>query len=277
MASVKVDGFESSQYFSQIQEYLVKTPSDKKEPLLKKSAGVYQFEVKKDGKTQVWTIDLNGSGSVVLKAPSKKPDILIKLDDKVFVQLAQGKLNGQKAFMQGKLKASGNLSYSGKLDNFLNEARKTGFSSGGAQTTQVSSSPNQGSSSSSGKSIEVDGFKSSQVFKQIKSWMDSLSEEQRKKEVSKTKGLFQIDVKSDSKVQTWTIDLKNQTGDAYLGAPKSKADAIITISDDDFVAMSTGKLTGQKAFMAGKLKVKGQMMLATKLDNVFKSLPKAKL
>lgn len=31
-------------------------------------------------------------------------------------------------------------------------------------------------------------------------------------------------------------------------------------------------ILGQKAYMSGKLKIKGQMMLATKLDTVFKEL-----
>jgi SCP-2 sterol transfer family len=35
-------------------------------------------------------------------------------------------------------------------------------------------------------------------------------------------------------------------------------------------------LLGQKAFMSGKLKIRGQMMLATKLDTVFKQLAPAK-
>ncbi|KAJ9069898.1 hypothetical protein DSO57_1014028 [Entomophthora muscae] len=271
MASVQVDGFESSVYFSQIHEFLTNTPSSQKVPLLKKSAGVYQFDVKKGAKTQVWTIDLNGAGSVITKAPSKKPDIQITLDDAVFVSLVQGKITGQKAFMQGKLKAKGNLSFSGKLDNFLKEARNNGLSGGSSNAGQAPSG------TSDVKSIEVAGFKSSQVFKQVKAWMDSMPSEQRKKEVFKIKGLFQIDVKAGGKVQTWTIDLKNQTGDAYIGAPKSKADAIISIADEDFLSMASGKLNGQKAFMTGKLKVKGQMMLATKLDALFKNLPKSKL
>ena len=33
--------------------------------------------------------------------------------------------------------------------------------------------------------------------------------------------------------------------------------------------------TGQKAYMSGKLKVKGQIMLAMKLDSVFKSIKPA--
>jgi putative sterol carrier protein len=33
-------------------------------------------------------------------------------------------------------------------------------------------------------------------------------------------------------------------------------------NDEDFVQLAEGKLNGQKAYMSGKLKVKGQIMLA---------------
>merc|ERR1712137_403622 len=51
-----------------------------------------------------------------------------------------------------------------------------------------------------------------------------------------------------------------------------KPDITITTQDQDFVALCEQKTTGQKAFMAGKLKVKGNMMLAMKLDPVLKQL-----
>ena len=48
--------------------------------------------------------------------------------------------------------------------------------------------------------------------------------------------------------------------------------------DDTFADLADGKLDGQKAFMTGKLKTKGNMMLATKLGPVLATAkPKAKL
>lgn len=38
---------------------------------------------------------------------------------------------------------------------------------------------------------------------------------------------------------------------------ESSADVTISVGDDDFVKISTGKLNSQQAFMKGKLKVRG--------------------
>jgi len=76
-------------------------------------------------------------------------------------------------------------------------------------------------------------------------------------------------------VAIWTIDLKN-TGTVYKGNAKPKADVTLILSDDTLTDLASGKLNGQKAFMTGKLKTKGNMMLATKLDGVLRGT-KAKL
>lgn len=67
-----------------------------------------------------------------------------------------------------------------------------------------------------------------------------------------------------------TIDLKKDAT-VYEGPAKGKADCIINLADDTFADLADGKLNGQKAFMSGKLKVKGNVMLATKLDAVLKA------
>jgi len=82
---------------------------------------------------------------------------------------------------------------------------------------------------------------------------------------------------TEGKEESWTIDLKKE-GKVYLGKAKPKADVTIILNDDVFVQLAEGKLDGQKAFMTGKLKTKGNMMLAIKLDGVLKTAKaKAKL
>lgn len=86
-------------------------------------------------------------------------------------------------------------------------------------------------------------------------------------------GVFEFLVKNAAgKEASWTIDLK-KTGAVKRGEAKShglKADVTIVLSDETFVDIAEGKTTGQKAFMTGALKTKGNMMLATKLDGVLK-------
>ena len=57
-----------------------------------------------DGKEGVWTIDLKQTGTVYKGEPKAKANVTILLSDETFIQLAEGKLDGQKAFMSGKLK-----------------------------------------------------------------------------------------------------------------------------------------------------------------------------
>lgn len=48
-------------------------------------------------------------------------------------------------------------------------------------------------------------------------------------------------------------------------------DCTITMKDDDLVAMAEGKLDGMQVFMGGKLKIKGNMMLAQKLQSILEA------
>ena len=85
--------------------------------------------------------------------------------------------------------------------------------------------------------------------------------------VSKTKAIFQFEVTGDESGR-WFIDLKNGGGSIGKGEPATKADAIFTMKDVDFVKLFQGKLKPTSAFMTGKLKIAGDMGKAMKLEKL---------
>lgn len=68
------------------------------------------------------------------------------------------------------------------------------------------------------------------------------------------------------------MDLKT-AGTVGKGAAE-KSDVTLLLSDDDFQKLVSGKAQAQRLFMSGKLKVKGDVMKATKAEIVLKSARK---
>ncbi|KAG1141587.1 hypothetical protein G6F37_008201 [Rhizopus arrhizus] len=126
--------------------------------------------------------------------------------------------------------------------------------------------------------IIVPGFKSSELIADLNKAFESFSPEEKAKLIKQVNGIFQFVIKNnEGKEEVFTVDVKKE-GKVVRGKGPGKADAILTLKDQDFVDLANGKLNGQKAYMSGKLKVKGQIMLAMKLDSVFKAVnPTAKL
>lgn len=124
--------------------------------------------------------------------------------------------------------------------------------------------------------VTADGFNASDLFNQLK---DGLADEAiKKKAISGVKAVIVITLKNkEGKDQSWVLDLKNKGEIAKVDKPP-KNDVQLLLKDADFVKLANGKANGQKLFMNGKLKVKGNMMKATAIESVFKSIdPRPKL
>ncbi|MBZ0272642.1 SCP2 sterol-binding domain-containing protein [bacterium] len=65
----------------------------------------------------------------------------------------------------------------------------------------------------------------------------------------------------------WFADLKGETPNVAAGT-RDDATCTITVASKDFVDIKTGKLSGQMAFMTGKLKIAGNMAQAMKLQKL---------
>lgn len=74
---------------------------------------------------------------------------------------------------------------------------------------------------------------------------------------------------SGSEPGTWFLDLKSPKGSCGSGEPADgKADCTMQCDSADFVKMFMGNLKPTAAFMTGKLKIKGDIGKAMKLEKL---------
>ncbi|CAJ0957515.1 unnamed protein product, partial [Mesorhabditis belari] len=128
--------------------------------------------------------------------------------------------------------------------------------------------PSTNQSNSSGMTL-----KSAALFDQIKAELPN-----HKEKVKQVKGIILYELTAGGKViGKYTIDLKNGDGDVYEGDAKEKASVTVTVDDEDFVKIAAGELEPTKAFMTGKLKAKGNIMMLQKLQGILQNAQKSKL
>ncbi|KAK6455789.1 oleate-induced peroxisomal protein POX18 [Scheffersomyces xylosifermentans] len=120
-------------------------------------------------------------------------------------------------------------------------------------------------------SIAEPGFASSPFFEQLASGLEN--EDLKKKAIAGVKAVIVITLKNkEGKEKSWVLDLKKEGSGYKADGAAPKGDVQLLLADADFVKLAEGKANGQKLFMNGKLKVKGNLMKATAIESVFKTL-----
>ncbi|KAI9817187.1 MAG: hypothetical protein M1827_001299 [Pycnora praestabilis] len=119
--------------------------------------------------------------------------------------------------------------------------------------------------------LKNDAFPSSAAFELINSSLAS-EDAERKDAIKKGNAIFAFTLKNkEGQTESWYIDLKEKglVGKG-TGPEGKKTDVTLSLSDDDFGKLVSGKANAQRLFMSGKLKVKGDVMKATKMEPVLK-------
>ncbi|KAK0134406.1 Non-specific lipid-transfer protein [Merluccius polli] len=111
----------------------------------------------------------------------------------------------------------------------------------------------------------LEDFKAYAVFKEIEKNLQEKGEEL----VKRIKGVFAFEVKDgpEGKDGRWVVDVKNGSGSVSNDMDK-EADCTLSMGDEDLLALMTGKLNPQMAFMQKKLKISGNMGMAMKLQSL---------
>ncbi|KAK3685710.1 SCP2 sterol-binding domain-containing protein [Podospora appendiculata] len=124
-------------------------------------------------------------------------------------------------------------------------------------------------------SLKNDKFPASAAFDAISQAL--ATDADKKDAIKQGNAVFAFTLKNTAgETESWHIDLKNK-GEVGKGLGE-KPTVSLTLSDADFGNLVTGKANAQRLFMSGKLKIKGDVMKATKLDPILKKAQtKAKL
>eukprot|EP01113_Clastostelium_recurvatum_P007737 TRINITY_DN13614_c0_g1_i2.p1 TRINITY_DN13614_c0_g1~~TRINITY_DN13614_c0_g1_i2.p1 ORF type:complete len:262 (-),score=121.89 TRINITY_DN13614_c0_g1_i2:94-879(-) len=260
----------ASAVFAEIEKNIQADPS-----LVKSINGVYQFNVNTADGVKNWTVDLKTAPGGVKQGPAPKADCTLTLKEQDLVDMSTGKLNGQQAFMQGKLKIQGNMSFAMKLGQVVAGKKKPAAPA--ASKPAVSAAPAAGSSPSPAASSSSSSSSSS-GSPAVSAVFDTLSKAITANPdlIKKINGVYQFNITPASgAAQQWSVDLKSAPG--VKQGPAAKPDCTLVLKEQDFLDMMSGKLNGQQAFMQGKLKIQGNMSYAMKLNDLTKAMPKAKL
>jgi putative sterol carrier protein len=127
-------------------------------------------------------------------------------------------------------------------------------------------------SKSKDTSVKDNGSKASKIIRTLERIFQDLPRDRRADLMKKGTGIYRFDLKSkDGSLSSFYINLKEGDGSIGDGAPSTQ-DITIELAEETFIELLTGQTKGQSAFMKGLVKVKGNMMLATKLDVILSAL-----
>jgi len=101
-----------------VKEYFETLSSRFKPAAAKGVNAIFQFEIAGDGGGQ-YAVKVDGENLSIEPSTHPEPTVTIKMAAPDYVKMVNGDLNGQMAFMTGKLKVSGNMMMAMKMQQIF--------------------------------------------------------------------------------------------------------------------------------------------------------------
>lgn len=83
--------------------------------------------------------------------------------------------------------------------------------------------------------------------------------------------VFEVKMGSGSRIERYWVDMRKTGSIKRLKEnekPPARPDLLVRVGDRDMVALSLGSQTPQRAFLTGKLKAKGNIILGLRVSSV---------
>jgi len=100
----------------------------------------------------------------------------------------------------------------------------------------------------------------------VANFFNELPNRINKDKIAGMNATYQFDITGDNGGK-WAVKLQDGTAEVTEGEVED-SNITITATDEDWMKIVKGELAGQTAFLTGKLKIKGDMSLAMKLQNL---------
>jgi (3R)-3-hydroxyacyl-CoA dehydrogenase / 3a,7a,12a-trihydroxy-5b-cholest-24-enoyl-CoA hydratase / enoyl-CoA hydratase 2 len=224
-----------AEVFAVIKDHLEAHPD-----LAGKIATVYQWKIG----GAPWLLDVkNASGSV--KQGEATADCTLEIAERDFLDMTSGKADAMKLFTTGKLKISGNVMASQKLD-FL---RKLDAKRGAEVVAQLRGAAPAPAAAAPAAATAPAAPQAPAIFAALA------------KRLAEQPGL------RDEVGATVVLEVKDAGVRHTIagGADPAKPDAVCTLADADLAALAAGKSTAQKLYQQGKLRIDGDVSVGRRL------------
>lgn len=101
----------------------------------------------------------------------------------------------------------------------------------------------------------------------VKEYFDQIADNFKSENAAGMTATYQFDITGEGGGK-WFAKIENGALTSGEGETENP-NCTVTVSASDWLDILSGKLDGQMAFMAGKLKIAGDMSLAMKLNSLF--------